>query len=206
MNLRLLCVFLLGLGSPLFASEPYSGELSPAARTRLQSLSRPLTLLGDFTESRFTPLKKTAVIVTGTVRIDRARGLSLTYAQPRAPVVILDEKGLLLRHPDGREQTAPAEATADLRLLHALFVFDLSTLEKSYALIATENPDHSWALVFTRRPEAVSTYRELTLLGQADRLTRIILAKTPRLRTEIALEPPQLDPRFSPEELTRYFR
>ncbi len=206
MNLLLLCIFILGLSSPLLALEPYSGELPPAAHTRLQSLARPLTLLGDFTESRFTPLKKTAVVVTGTVRIDRARGLSLTYTQPRAPVVILDEQGLLLRHPDGREQTAPAEATTDLRLLHALFVFDLATLEKSYALSATENSDNSWALVFTRRPEAVSTYRELTLMGQADRLTRIILTKTPRLRTELALAPPQLDPRFSPEELTRYFR
>ena len=101
---------------------------------------------------------------------------------------------------------APPEAADDLRLLHALFAFDFATLEKSYALAAIEGENGAWTLVFTRRPDVAATYRELTLSGDATRLTRIVLAKTPNLHTDIALEPPQLDVAFAPEELARYFR
>lgn len=188
------------------AADPYAADLAPAVRSRLETLARPRTVVGEFTESRFTPLKKKPVVISGIVRIDRARGLSLAYDQPRAPVVILDDKGLLLRHPDGREQVAPPEAADDLRLLHALFAFDLATLEKSYALAATEGDAGTWALTFSRRPDAPATYRELTLAGDATRLTRIVLAKTPNLHTDIALGYTESGGEFTPEDLARYFR
>lgn len=188
------------------SAAPYDAELSAAQRDRLAELAKPRTILGAFTESRHTPLKKKPVVVTGTVRIDRVRGLSLAYDQKRAPVIILDDRGLLLRHSDGREQTAPAEAEADLRLLHALFAFDLAALEPSYALSATDSADHGWTLVFTRRPSVTATYRELILAGNADRLTSITLAKTANLKTEIALSLPQLDTGFTAEDTVRYFR
>jgi hypothetical protein len=195
----------LAAALPAFA-EPYAAELSAPWRARLADLARPQTLSAPFTERRHTPVKKIPVVVTGTVRIDRARGLSLAYDQKYAPVVILDDRGLLLRHPDGREQTAPPEAENDLRLLHALFAFDLATLEKSYALSPSGSPDGSWALTFTRRPEVTATYRELRLAGDATRLTAITLAKTPNLRTEITVAPAQLNPVFTADELARYFR
>ncbi len=183
-----------------------SAELSEAWTTRIAALSAPATLSASFTESRFTPLKKRPVRVEGTVRIARERGLSLSYAQPRAPVVILDERGLLLRHADGREQSAPPEAEADLRMLHALFAFDLVTLEKSYQLAPAEYTDGTWSLKFTRRPDVDVSYRELTLRGEANRLTDIVLVKTQSQKIEIVLSPPQINPVFTPEEIARYFR
>jgi len=204
MNIRLLWFFLL-LALPAIA-EPYAVELSAAWRIRIAELAKPGTLSTAFTESRYTPLKKKPVVVTGIVRIDRSRGLSLSYDQKRAPIVILDDRGLLLRHPDGREQTAPTEAETDLRLLHALFAFDLATLEKSYALTATDSSDGTWSLTFARRPDSTASYRELSLSGEAARLTAITLAKTPNLRTEITLASPQLDLVFTPADLARYFR
>ncbi len=203
---RLLLLLAL-LGAPrLSAAEPYAAALSETARARLAALAAPRTLSAGFSESRFTPLKKRPVVVTGTVRIDRARGLSLAYDQPGAPVVILDEKGLLLRRGDGAGQSAPPEAGPDLRLLHALFAFDLATLEKSYALSAAETPDGGWTFTFVRRPDSDAAYRELVLSGNAARLAFIRLAKTPNLKTEIALDPPVLDPVFGPGELARFFR
>jgi hypothetical protein len=204
MNLRFF--FLLVCLALPAAAEPYAGQLSDSWRTRIANLAKPQTLSATFKESRQTPVKKRPVIVTGTVRIDRARGLSLAYDQSRAPIVILDEHGLLLRHPDGREQTAPPEAGNDLRLLHALFAFDLATLEQSYAIAPIESSDRTWTLSFTRRPDSPASYRELTLTGDDTRLLTITLAKTPNNRTEITLDPPQLDPAFTPDELARYFR
>ncbi len=200
---RLLLFLCLAL--PL-AAAPYEAALTAPWRERIAALAAPRTLSAAFIEHRHTPLKKKPVTVAGTVRIDRARGLSLAYDQPRAPVVILDARGLLLRHPDGREQTAPPEAETDLRLLHALFAFDLATLEKSYALAPAGDPAAAWTLTFTRLPDSPASYRELVLAGAADRLTAITLAKTPNLRTEITLAAPALDPTFSPKDLARYFR
>jgi len=184
-------------------------ELSASWRARLVTFTAPRALVASFTESRTTPLKKKPVRVEGTVRIMPNRGLSLAYAQTRAPVVILDDKGLLLRHPDGREQSAPAEAESGLRLLHALFAFDLPLLEKSYELVTTEKPDATWSLTFTRRPDADTRntpYEELGLRGDATRLTGIWLAKTQSQKIEIELGVPQFDPTFTAEELARYFR
>ncbi len=196
----------LCLALPAFATEPFATALSESQRARLAELAQPKSLSSAFTESRHTPLKRLPVVVSGTVRIDHQRGLSLEYNQRGAPVVILDEQGLLLRHANGREQSAPPDAETDLRLLHALFAFDLATLEKSYSLAATDGPDGGWTLVFTRLPESAASYRELVLTGTSDRLTGIILAKTPNLKTEIALEAPQRVPSFSAEDLARYFR
>jgi hypothetical protein len=203
MSLRFLLFLLLAL--PVFA-EPYEAELPPPWRARLAELAKPKTLATTFKEHRHTPLKRVPVVVSGTVRIDRERGLSLAYDQRHAPIVILDKQGLLLRHPNGREQTAPSEAETDLRLLHALVTFDLATLEKAFVLAASEGPSGTWTLIFTRRPDATASYRELLLSGEADRLTAITLAKTPNLKTEITLDPPRIDPGFTAEEQARYFR
>lgn len=203
----LVALSLAAFSEPAIATaQPYATELPAAVRARLETLARPRTVVADFTESRFTPLKKKPVVVSGILRIDRARGLSLAYEQPGAPVVILDDQGLLLRHADRRDQPAPPEAADDLLLLRALFAFDLATLEKSYAVAATENPDGTWTLVFTRREGSVASYRELALSGDATRLTRLVLAKTPNLHTDVTLESPRLDVSFTPEDLARYFR
>jgi hypothetical protein len=178
----------------------------PALAVVPERLASIAALSADFTETRHTPLKKRPVVVAGTVRIDREHGLSLAYDQPRAPLVILDAQGLLLRHPDGREQPAPPDAEQDIRLLHALFAFDFATLEKSYERRTAENPDDTWTLTFTRRAESTASYRELVLTGNADHLTAITLAKTSNLRTEITLSAPRVLAAFPPEDLARYFR
>ncbi|MBC8010485.1 MAG: hypothetical protein H7067_10360, partial [Burkholderiales bacterium] len=44
------------------------------------------------------------------------------------------------------------------------------------------------------------------LLGEAGRLTEVRLIKTDKQKIEIRLEPPQINPVFTPEEIARYFR
>lgn len=209
MNFPRRLALLLCLLPALLAAEPAPldyGTLSESWRARLAALAAPAGLSATFTETRGTPLKKKAVKVRGTVRLARGHGLSLDYDQPGAPLVILDEKGLLLRRGNGRDQAAPPEAEAGVRLLHALFAFDLATLEKSFALAGEENPDGTWSLAFTRRPDSDAYYQRLALLGDATRLTDIQLERTPAQRILIALDPPTPNPGFSPEELARYFR
>jgi hypothetical protein len=208
MNTRLTLFFALGLvgSAPDVLAAPSAATLPAPWLKRLDALSAPTALEADFVELRYTPLKKKPVEARGVVRLARARGLSLAYDQTRAPVIILDSTGLLLRHSDGREQSAPPEAEPDLRLLHALFAFDLATLDTAYELRAEGAPDAAWTLLFTRRPEATASYRELVLRGDASRLTGILLVKTPNLRTEITVSAPRALDAFSADDLARYFR
>lgn len=179
--------------------------LPPAWQTRLQALSAPAALRVAFTETRGTPLKKKAVVVNGVARLARDRGLSLEYGRDDA-LLILDEQGLLLRRPDGRDQPAPAEAESGVRLLHALFTFDLPTLAKDYAITAEEKTGDAWSLVFERREGSEAYHRRLALAGEATRLTGIQLERDARHRIVIALEPPKISSAFTTEELARYFR
>lgn len=182
------------------------GALPPSWRDRLAALAAPSALVAPFVETREIPLKKRPVVVEGVVRLARGHGLSLDYTRSRSPLVILDDRGLLLRHPDGREQTPPPEAAESLRLLHALFAFDLPVLSQAYQISGEESADGGWTLLFSRRADSNAHYRELLLTGDASRLIRIRLVQTERQTTTIELGPPRLDPVFTPEELARWFR
>ena len=205
--LRLIPIALL-LAAAVLRAEP--APLDPAAlssvwKTRLQTLSAPATLRVSFTETRGTPLKKKAVVVRGVARLARDRGLSLEYGRDDA-LLILDAKGLLLRRPGGRDQPAPAEAESGVRLLHALFTFDLPALARDYEIGAEEKSGGTWSLVFVRRDGSDAYHQRLALAGEASRLTGIQLERDARHRMVITLDAPEIDPVFTPEELARYFR
>lgn len=207
-TLRLLPLALL-LAAAALRADP--APLDPAApppawQERLRALSAPAAIRAGFTETRGTPLKKKAVVVRGVARLARGRGLSLEYKNDDASILILDEKGLLLRRPDGRDQPAPPQAEAGVRLLHSLFTFDLATLAKDYEISAEEKSGDAWALDFARRDGSEAYHKRLALLGEGSRLTGIQLERDPRHRIVIALDPPEIDPAFTPEELARYFR
>jgi hypothetical protein len=215
MRFRRLASAVVQLGLSLLATATAAASLDPAAlpaawSTRLAALAPPPALVASFVERRETPLKKIPVTVHGTARLARDHGLSLDYAQPLAPLVILDARGLLLRHPDGRLHTPPPEAAASTRLLHALFTLDFVALAPDYALSGESAPPaeatDAWTLVFTRRPGSTAFYRELGLAGDATRLTRIRLVRAERQITIIELAPPKLRDAFSPQDLARWFR
>ncbi len=206
-RLALLPLLLLLAGAALAEPAPLDPASPPPAwRDRLDALVAPASLAAPFVETRETPVRKRPVVLDGVVRLARGHGLSLDYTRERAPLVIMDEQGLLLRHADGRKQAPPPEAAASVGLLHALFAFDLGTLARDYAITAEELADDAWTLVFTRRPESSAYYRELSLHGEGARLARIRLVRVERHVTTIQIGPPAPDVVFTPEDLARWFR
>ncbi len=212
MHPRVLLALIAVAAGPLWAAPL---PLDPAAppeswRERLDALAAPAALTAPFTETRETPVRRRPLVLEGTVRLARGHGLSLDYTRSRAPLVIVDDQGLLLRHADGRLQNPPAEAAESVRLLHALFAFDLATLSRDYEIRGEEQKPASreglWALDFTRREGSAAHYRELTLEGEGARLTRIRLVRAERHITMIELGEPEHAPGFPPEALARWFR
>ncbi|MET0263830.1 MAG: outer membrane lipoprotein carrier protein LolA [Rariglobus sp.] len=201
--------FVLLLASTFLRADPAPldpAALPPSWETRVKALLAPATLSADFVETREVALKNRPVSVKGVVRISRQHGLSLQYDQRRAPIVIVDERGMLARHPDGKEQTPPPEAEAGVRLLHALLSFDLVALGRSYEIAGEERPDGAWLLQFKRRDGAEAYYRDLVLAGEKENLSRIEFRRDARQNTIIRIGETRLNPGFTPEELALYFR
>src|SRR5512133_2760606 len=121
----------IGLGGVMSAAEPVIVDSAPST----SSLVAPETLLANpasdpqwralfdqlapnktrqstFEERRYFPFRKTPVVLQGEIRIVPQRGLSLRYLQPEERVLIIGDKGLLMRDSDGQERTAPADSRA----------------------------------------------------------------------------------------------
>lgn len=165
-------------------------------------------LLSTFTEARHYPFRMVPLTLTGELRFAPAHGLSLRYLTPEKFTLIVDDAGLLMRSDRGRERTAPpdhrAQATANA-LLH-LMHFDLAALQQTFDLAGDPAAD-PWTLQLTpRNPALVETLGNLTVTGRADRVSTIVMAKSPRQYIEITVTSATPRATFSADDLARYFR
>ncbi len=163
--------------------------------------------LADFTERRFFPFKKDAVELKGEVRVSTARGLSLHYTMPEERIVILDEKGILLRAAAG-EKAPPVDprATATNEALLHILRFDFGALEKDFELYG-QRDDKTWTLALMPRSETLRrTIGRISVAGLGATISRIELRRSAKQAIEILMEPPRPPATFTAEELKRYFR
>lgn len=175
---------------------------------RFARLQANTPLLSTFTEARHYPFRRVPLALTGELRFDPAHGLSLHYLTPETYTLIVDPAGLLMRDERGRERTAPpdhrAQATA-LALLH-LMRFDLAALQQTFDL-SGDPTNAPWRLhLIPRDPTLSDTLGTLTVTGQDDRVTTILMAQSPRQFIEITVTSATPRVTFSPADLARFFR
>jgi hypothetical protein len=122
--------------------------------------------------------------------------------------MIMDDKGVLLRGPDGRERPAPADARAQAATSALVNVlrFDLGALQKDFAVHGQRNGG-SWALAFVPRDAAVANLIGTVLVVGADAgLTQIEVIKSPTQRLEIQIMDTREGVIFTGDTLRRFFR
>jgi len=171
------------------------------------AIARQPDTLAEFSESRRFPFKKDPVELQGEVRVSTAHGLSLHYTAPEERVVILDERGVVLRSRTG-DTTPPADARADGAndALRRILRFDLAALEKDFDLYGARD-GAAWTLALvTRDPAQRKTIDRITVAGEGEAVRRIGLWRAARQVVEIRLAPPHPPAPFTAEELKRYFR
>ena len=179
----------------------------PAWRDLLTAVRRHATVEAPFEERRWFPFRRKPVVLTGEVRIDAERGLSLHYQTPQESTVIIDSQGLLIRQ-DGRDTVPPPDQrarAADSALLH-LLRFDFIALAEAFELRGQRSgPD--WTLVLTPREASLRrTLGQIVVHGAADLVQRIQLRRSATEHVEIAIGPPRPEAPFSADALRRYFR
>src|SRR5215510_1038506 len=88
-----------GLVSPDTLLADPAGD--PAWRGLFDQLAPNKTRQSKFEERRFFPFRTKPVILEGEIRIVPRLGLSLRYLKPDERVMIIDDKGLMMRDSDG---------------------------------------------------------------------------------------------------------
>jgi hypothetical protein len=193
-------------GSPAVAP----GKVSTAApewRELIGKFASRSDAVADFEERRYFPFRKDPVVLKGEVRVSARHGLSLAYAEPERRIVIIDDKGVLLREPSG-EKLPPADpraSAANDAMLHILRM-DFAALEKSFEIDGAHSADE-WTLTLVPRAEAVRrSIGTIHVAGDMTSVRQIELRRSPKQHIDIVIAAPRAPAAFSADEMKRFFR
>lgn len=186
-------------------SDPTSDS---AWRPLFEKLAPHRTRQSSFEERRYFPFRRAPVVFRGEIRIVPDRGLSLRYLEPEPQVMIVDEKGLLMRGADGRERAAPTDsrAQAATSALVSVLRFDVASLQQEFEVYG-QRDGATWMLAFVPRDTALTALIGTILVSGVDMtLARIEMIKSPTQRIEITLSDTREGMLFTGDTLRRYFR
>ena len=212
---RLLLTFaLLCTGAARAAVPSAAGPEIPAAenddtwRPLFSALAGQGGVHSTFTENRWFSVKKTPVVLHGELRHSPTRGLSLRYTQPEEQLMVVDDKGLLMRNGEGRTRTLAADPHApriDAALLPVLR-FDLPALLRLFTLHAAREGE-DWRLDFEpRTPELARHLSVIVVEGSGERVRRLEFRRSAKQRVEVLIEQTQTGVAFTAEEEKKFFR
>lgn len=199
-----------------FAAEEPAALVSPAHRLAAddpawRELAAGLRGLGavtaDFTENRYFPFKRTTTVLPGEARVSAEHGLSLHYLGPPEQVVIMDDRGMVVRAA-GKDTVPPADAqtaAANTALRHVMRL-DLRPLEKDFELYG-DRTGAAWKLALVPKDDALRrTLGQISIEGEGAAVRRIELRRSLTQRVEILIAAPRPPAAFTADELKRFFR
>lgn len=181
---------------------------NPDWRELFAELSQPKNRFSRFEERRHFPFREQPVLLQGEIRIVPKRGLSLSYGGAKPHVIIIDEKGVLMRDERGRERSAPDDgrARAATAALAAILRFDLAALEQDFVIHGVRD-QAQWTLGFASRdPAFADLLGAIVVQGRDATVERIEMVKSEQQRIEILLKNSQADVIFPMDVLQRFFR
>jgi hypothetical protein len=169
-------------------------------------MAAPKTVEAPFAESRYFAFRRKPVALKGEIRIAPGRGLSLDYETPQARCVIVDDRGVLLRDPEGQRAVPSNDSSqAMTESLLRIIRFDLPGLENEFQLRGWK-ADGDWELVLTPRQSGAGGLKTIVISGHEEQLREIQLIHSGDERIQVLIGPPRRNAVFSEQELNRYFR
>jgi outer membrane lipoprotein-sorting protein len=180
----------------------------PAWTALFSKLSASKTRLSHFEERRYFPFRSKPVVLKGVIRIIPGRGLSLNYLEPDRRILIVDDKGVLLRDEEGGERSVSSDprTKAVTSSLVSVLRFDVAELQQSFVIYGRHDGG-AWTLGFVPRDPAVADLvGTLFVSGEKLQLNRIEMTKSATQRIEILISDAQEDVIFPGDVIERYFR
>jgi hypothetical protein len=206
----LVCLCLSAALAPAAPPVPLvAGENDAEWQPLFRALAAQGAVRSEFTERRWFSFRKEPVVLHGEIRFQPGRGLSLRYTQPEERLMVIDDRGILLRDERGRTRELRADQRAgnlDQALLPVLS-FDLPRLLPHFALAASRESDGAWRLEFTPKDAALArTLGALSVSGAGETVQRLEFRRSAKQRVEILIGKTEHGVTFSDEELRRFFR
>lgn len=111
-------------GAALFApaNQVEPGKLPFTLRKVFHRLAHDRAETMPFSETRTFPISKNPLKQNGTLRSSKDHGLSLSYEGAKPHVIIVDDKGLIDRQPDGHERQVTVADHPELGTLTDLYL------------------------------------------------------------------------------------
>lgn len=214
--LLLCCPFLNGAAESITGPERLTG---PGARlfvdgddTAWQPLMAQLAAKGSieakFTERRWFSFRREPVVLSGEIRRSAELGLSLRYLEPDEKMMIVDDRGIVLRNARGRSRVlkpddrGPNSGEVLLRVLR----FDWEGMARDFAVHAGCSGAF-WRFDFVPLTEEFAgQVGAITVWGKDTAVTHLEMnpADGPRIEIEIGRAREQVT--FTPEEIRKFFR
>jgi hypothetical protein len=193
---------------------PVAGDiLTPEAaagewRPLIAALASKGALQADFTESRFFPFRREAMVLRGVLRISPERGLSLQYTFPESEILVADAEGLLLRDDRGRSRSISASSREGgaIASLLPIMRFDLPALFPAFVVRARRGAE-GWQFEFTPRESGdAGSLGTITVCGSGADVRHLEFRRSASQRVEIDVGETRAGAAFTPAELARFFR
>ncbi|MFA6287302.1 MAG: LolA-related protein [Opitutaceae bacterium] len=185
------------------------GENDSAWQPLLAALKAKIPLNASFDERRYFPFKKNPVVLTGEIRLDPARGLSLHYQVPEERILVIDDRGGFMRDGKGRrlhDLPDNPRAQAATRALLRVMRFELAALAENFAIYAARD-GADWRFTFEPLPGPLAdVLQPITVTGRDELVRTIEMRKSADERVEIQVGETRTGVTFSARELTRFFR
>ena len=217
-RLLLLCFVLAGL--PVRAELPTNlivpdhqlvpGQNDAAWQPLLAALKANSPIIAAFEERRYFAFKKTPVVLTGEIRLDPARGLSLHYQVPEDRILVVDDRGGFMRDGKGRRlhdlPDDPRAQAATRALLHVMR-FELAALAQNFSLYAARD-GAAWRFAFVPLPGGPLTdvLQPITVTGKDELVSTLEMKKSDAERVFIKIGETHTRVTFNTATLTRFFR
>lgn len=163
-----------------------------------------------FTEVRTFAISKNPLRQSGELRSSKDLGLSLSYESAKPHVIIVDDKGLIDRQPDGHERQVTVADHPEVATLTDLYLNLLrGNADKlfQYADVYFTGTPQDWQMGLVSHDAAL-----------AKRVGRVVVTGNGRSITKLENQLPNNEartlefgrvtrnPKYSPEEVQKYFR
>ncbi len=163
-----------------------------------------------FTESRQFAISKQPIKQTGTLRSSKDHGLSMAYEGAKPRVLVIDDKGLIERSPDGHERQVTVADHPELGGLTDLYLNLLrgnSDKLFDYAEVYFTGTVHGWQLGLNPKDPAMAKRTGRVIIDGSAREMHRIENTLPNGDTRVLeLGPEERNPKFTPDMINTYFR
>ena len=165
--------------------------------------------MAAFEERRYFPFKKNPVVLTGEIRLDPARGLSLHYQVPEDRILVVDDRGGFMRDGKGKrlhDLPDDPRAQAATRALLSVMRFELAALAQNFSIYAARD-GADWRFAFVPLPGPLAdVLQPITVTGKDELVSTLEMKKSEDQRVFIQIGETHTNVTFNSTGLSRFFR